>query len=1050
MSHPRTGAAAFLLFACVCAAAPHRFRVYPNPEIKIFAIAEDRERWLWLAAADGLYRFDGFHYQKIPEYPFASARFIAATADGSIWIADYQGFARFRDGKFDVLLRKPSIGMAAQPDRVFLRVEQSEFVEARTDGSMRSFRHMMRRDLTVDAGGRIWGVCIRPDTGCWLDPLHPESSHPVPLPGPGYQAAARDAQGRLWAATDTRVDLVSGGRALPAFHRAPSRETNRSGPLLSGKDGQIWFIGEAIRGVSPEIAFEERGETALDPVLAGFEDSRGRVWASYAGRGLVEWVADAAWQRWPAAADSGEIFDTVVLDRGETPLLATHKNLYRLDRSGTAWRPLAARERRYDSVLPLPDGGFLACIRGLGVARLSPSGQILERLRDLGPDEQYRKLVRDGKGRIWVASKRVLLRIIGTNGSLRFEEHHLPGPRDEEFEHAVDIELDSQGRPWVGYMHGIAWLDDAGRWRRIATDRPVGVIRSIALGESDIWISHRRPGGFSRLHRTGAEWRVSEYTAAEGYGPADTHFIKRDSRGWLWRGTPDGVYVSDGIHLATSDWLHISSHNGLAGDDTAQYGFAEDLLGNVWICTEQGLTRLRPDASWFGAPEGARAPRVTRVEADGQSFSPDAAAQGLPPGTRLLKIEAGSLDASPFRDEPLRYRMHPGANQWSPMPEGSLEIRNPREGTYRIEIAHAGMPGGAGSYSLRIGDPPAPPLLTWRWVGAAAGILTLTLLLRMGYSAPAFERPRFRIERALFHWRRRLGGRKVRHVTGSPEMSASLLSGAIAGPYRLNRVISRGGFSVVYEASHLQRNGERYAVKVLIRGAATASWVRDRFAHEVAALRSLRHPNVVPILDSWVGPQGELCIAMPFLDGITLRAVLEKAPPPPRRAARLLQKLGDALGEVHSRGIVHRDLKPENIILLHPETEREEPVIIDFGTAGLRGSQTELAATTWVGGSFHYMAPERLTGQYSPAADVYSLGIMLLEMLTGKRLFEVGRLFSDPGFQTAIEELLAGNGEVDAIAEVARRLVPAFDPDPRLRPADVRAWSADIAAVLCG
>src|SRR6185436_19075347 len=163
--------------------------------------------------------------------------------------------------------------------------------------------------------------------------------------------------------------------------------------------------------------------------------------------------------------------------------------------------------------------------------------------------------------------------------------------------------------------------------------------------------------------------------------------------------------------------------------------------------------------------------------------------------------------------------------------------------------------------------------------------------------------------------------------------------------YQLNRIISRGGFSVVYEARDLRDGNAHLAVKVLNRSAGQESWVRGRFAHEVAALRSVQHPGVVPILDSWISPAGEPCLAMPYLDGQTLRAALNQLPFSAVRGARIIRQLGTALGEVHSRGIIHRDLKPENLMLIAPGTDREQVVVLDFGTAGLRSGDNELAAT---------------------------------------------------------------------------------------------------------
>jgi ligand-binding sensor domain-containing protein len=1038
-----------LLVSCLLGgvqAAQHRLSVYPNPSITIFSITEGPDGFLWLAAADGLYRFDGFHYHKITEFPLSSARFAAFMADGSLWAGGYEGLARLVNNRFQILDSLEVFSFAAYRDRVFAR--SADFRRILLDGSLTRLPHAPLLDLNVDPTGRLWFICRGLNSACWIDPDKPETLHSIPLAA-GYRQVLPGASGRIWAASDDQAVLLENGRPVLERRRQPYRSARRPGPLLPGAGGQIWFLGETVQGLTSEVDFRDREDSNRFRPISGYEDSRGQLWVGSENRGLVKWSVDPEWRRWFPEHLSGEPAMAVMRDHRGSALLATHEHIYRLE--GDRWNPLTRKPYRYDGLLPLPDGGYLASIRELGVVRLSPEGDVAETVRDESPVSQdYREIVRDGEGRYWVGTKRGLYRIVGARGSLRLELEQLPASGNEEFLQAVDLEVDARGRLWTGYAGGIAWLDEQGLWNKIHTDQPVDMLRSFALAGDEIWVAHRRAGAFSRLRRDGDVWRVTLFPANAGYGPVDTHFLKRDSRGWIWRGSPDGVHISDGRHAAPDDWIHIHMGNGLAASNADMYGFFEDTDGSVWIAGAEGVTHFRPDASWFAASGEAPAPRITRVAANEKVFLyPSPLPESLPSGTRVLQLDIGSLHAAPFRDRPLRYRLLPVSEQWELSRDGTLRFSDLPEDDYVLEAGYSGNGASAvTAYRFRIG--PEMAIRPWLWLFGF--LMAGGALVPIARKVPWLDTPRFRIEKALFLLRRRYRGERAR---GAPEAHPPVRDDSgttLAGRYHLIRIIAGGGFSTVYEACDLREESGRLAVKILNRGPAQEGWIRDRFAHEVAALRSVNHQGVVCILDSWITAEGEPILVMPFLDGMTLRTVLSHGPFGAERAARSIRHIGAALSEVHGRGIVHRDLKPENLIVQWPHTEKEQPVIIDFGTAGLRGAENELADTTLMAGSFHYMAPERLTGHYSAASDLFSLGVMILEMLTGKRLADLNTMYSDASFLGELENALRSSlGDVPGCRTLAERLAPAYCPEPRLRPAVAAQWADEVAdaIVMC-
>jgi len=141
-------------------------------------------------------------------------------------------------------------------------------------------------------------------------------------------------------------------------------------------------------------------------------------------------------------------------------------------------------------------------------------------------------------------------------------------------------------------------------------------------------------------------------------------------------------------------------------DTTDQYGFFEDTDGSVWIAGAEGVSHLRPEASWFEAPSTALAPQITRMEADGRVFLfPEPTPAALPSATKILRIDVGTLHAAPFRDYPLRYRLLPLSEDWQLSSDGTLEFRNLRENAYTLQIGYTGSgPSAIAAYPLTLGS----------------------------------------------------------------------------------------------------------------------------------------------------------------------------------------------------------------------------------------------------------------------------------------------------------------------------------------------------------
>jgi hypothetical protein len=223
----------------------------------------------------------------------------------------------------------------------------------------------------------------------------------------------------------------------------------------------------------------------------------------------------------------------------------------------------------------------------------------------------------------------------------------------------------------------------------------------------------------------------------------------------------------------------------------------------------------------------------------------------------------------------------------------------------------------------------------------------------------------------------------VADATGRPEPALPKLDpGSIFAGYRIDSVLDRGGMGVVYRATDVDLD-RTVALKIIAPEHTQNETAVARFKVESRLAASLEHPNIVPIHRGGEF-EGILYLAMRFVPGTNLRQVIDRGPMALGRIARIINQIAGALDAAHARGLVHRDVKPANI-LVSGEGEHEHIYLTDFGLTKRLGAAAGALTRTggWVG-TPDYVAPEQIQGHnVDRRADVYSLGCMLFEMLTG-------------------------------------------------------------------
>jgi serine/threonine-protein kinase len=255
---------------------------------------------------------------------------------------------------------------------------------------------------------------------------------------------------------------------------------------------------------------------------------------------------------------------------------------------------------------------------------------------------------------------------------------------------------------------------------------------------------------------------------------------------------------------------------------------------------------------------------------------------------------------------------------------------------------------------------------------------------------------------------------------GGARARGDLLPGALAGAWRIEVAPARGGFGAVYRARHAT-DGRPAAVKLLLPFLLGSEDARERFAREIEVLRRVEHPNVVRLLDAGSLADGRPYYVMDWIDGPTLDRRIGGTGLPLDEVVRIMDGVCAGLGAVHAAGLLHRDLKAQNV-LLAPGPAPASVRLCDFGIAKLLDDEAHSAQLTASGlrvGTPSAMAPEQITGAaIGPATDVYALGVLLYQMLTGRLPFDA---------ETAVEMQSRHLDEAPPLASLLVRVPAAVD-----------------------
>lgn len=275
--------------------------------------------------------------------------------------------------------------------------------------------------------------------------------------------------------------------------------------------------------------------------------------------------------------------------------------------------------------------------------------------------------------------------------------------------------------------------------------------------------------------------------------------------------------------------------------------------------------------------------------------------------------------------------------------------------------------------------------------------------------------------------------------------------------YEIERELGRGGIGVVLLARDRAAFGRPVVVKMLLDRSEGNQYLWTKFLQEGEALAKIDHPSVVKILETGTLDGGRPFLVMEFVEGGSLRTVMQPGGMGVGQVAEIVKQVCGGLQAAHTKGIVHRDLKPDNVMLQLLDGGERHAKLIDFGVAKQAESAVakETSAAMAVG-TLSYMAPEQLEGKATAASDIFAMGVLAYEMLTGKRPYEVEsenplvaiNLMAQKQRTGTFSDVRALRAEIPEAASALIAAALAFEPERR--PATAKEFGDRLAEALTG
>lgn len=1002
-------------------------------QYRINCILQDKKGFMWFGTNDGLNQYDGYNFRTYKHEPgnadtLSSQGVNCLLEDrsnpGILWIGTDNGLNRFDIGTGKILVFRGNPGNSDNFDSLIWCILQdnSGNMWIGTDSGLYRFNLFTGIFKHYFPGTRekypIYTMCESAEGILWLG-TNSGLSHFDPVTGV-WRHLPLKKQTMVWSIyiEPSGISWIGSSRGLVKYN--PKNETfdyyihedkknslsnNEVTSIMPDGKGNLWVgTGDGLNKFDPKTGTftvfkhdpQRPGSLSSNLILSVYVDRSGVIWVGSLDGGLNK-------------LESGsEIFNHIYHDPQNPNSLSSNlvSSIYE-DPTGILW--IGTFNRGVNKYNP-KSKTFTHYLHEPG----KPGSLTRNNITAIAGDQQ---------GMIWIGTYDGGVNVLNPNTEIFKYYQHNPTTTGSLCHNAVSfIFVDSRGVIWIGTNGGglnrfhlqnetfTYFRHDPQDQNSLDSDNASFICED---HQGTLWIgTHGTPG------TSGTSGGLNQLVPGTGifnhfYPPfqatgTSTYYqvtsIHEDRSRILWIGSDNGLSRFDPL---SGVFRVYREKHGLPGNEI--YGILEDDSGNLWISTSNGLSRFNPQTGEFknfdfrdglqhntfnarayckgrngylifGGIRGLNIFHPERVT--GNSFPPPIVITAFKKFNQVVKtgkpisdldelklsykdysfsFEFTALDFHVPEKNVYAYKMEGFDMNWIftdyKKREAYYSNLDPGEYTFRVKASNNSGVWNEKGVSLKIII--APPLWETWWFR----VISIFLFSFISYLIIHFTRKYFTL---ITFWKRK----------------------QFIGHYKISHTLGAGGMGTVYKAKDIMGESKVVALKVIREEFAQDNILKKRLLREAAIIDQLAHPNVVKIIER--GEHGNrLFIAMEFLEGKLLSEYIksEKRLPVEESVEIIIQLMG-ALSWIHEQGVLHRDLKPENVMLVEKEGTKNFVKLLDFGLAKTE-SLARLTQSGILIGTINYLSPEYVKGRdFSKASDIYALGVIFYEMITGEQPFK--------------------------------------------------------------